>query len=829
MAVQQRRYNDKYEGENLNKVAFPLGGIGAGMVCLEGTGALSHVSLRHRPEVLHEPQMFSALCVKGIADDGGNVARVLEGPVPGWKIMFPMSGQPTGTGGIGLTYGLPRFGEASFDARFPFATVSLSDESLPVTVEMTGWSPFTPPDADDSSLPIAALEFRFVNTSDREVEAVYSFNARNFMAINKASGTSAVRATAGGLELYQAGSDKAPWQEGSFCAVADAPAAKVDCAWFRGGWFDPLTTIWSAIEQGEAIEQPPVTEGDPSPGGSIFVPFTLPPKGENTINLRLGWYVPQSNLSAGHKPLAESGGETGDNPELPTHEPWYSSKFPDIEAVMAYSKKHFDRLRLASETFRDCFYDTTLPAEVVEAVAANLTILKSPTCLRQKDGRFWAWEGCGDSAGSCHGSCTHVWNYAQALPHLFPSLERTIRETEYNECLRTDGFQAFRAKLPISELTDTPMDGAEKVPAADGQLGSIMRIYREWRISGDNAWVSELWPKVKRSLDFCINTWDPERVGAVVEPHHNTYDIEFWGPDGLCTSMYLGALRTAVEIGIALGDDVSEYERLAEKSQMYLETELFEGDYFVQNVIWKGLRAGDPTDGMGIDPKMYDSPESKALLQKEGPKYQYGNGCLSDGVMGAWIADVCGLKEILDPQKVSSHLRAVHKHNFRENLSSHANPQRPTYALNSEAGLLLCSWPKGGEFSLPFVYSNEVWTGIEYQVAAHLMTTGNIDEGLEIVRACRDRYDGKVRNPFNEYECGHWYARAMASYGLIQGLTGIRYDAVEKVLYIAPRITGDFRAFLSTATGFGTAGIKDGQPFIEVVHGEIAVKGVSLS
>src|SRR5262249_7984824 len=158
--------------------------------------------------------------------------------------------------------------------------------------------------------------------------------------------------------------------------------------------------------------------------------------------------------------------------------------------------------------------------------------------------------------------------------------------------------------------------------------------------------------------------------------------------------------------------------------------------------------------------------------------------------------------------------------------SAHANPQRPSYACGSEGGLLLCTWPKGGELSLPFVYSNEVWTGIEYQVASHLMRLGLVEEGLEVVRACRDRYDGRVRTPFNAYECGHWYARAMSSYALLYGLSGARYDAVEKVLHLEPAIRGDFRAFLSTATGYGTVGVKDGKPFLETRSGKIEVKEV---
>jgi len=223
------------------------------------------------------------------------------------------------------------------------------------------------------------------------------------------------------------------------------------------------------------------------------------------------------------------------------------------------------------------------------------------------------------------------------------------------------------------------------------------------------------------------------------------------------------------------------------------------------------------------------SPEAIALFEKEGPKYQYGEGCLADGVLGSWMALVCGVGQILDPGKVASHLGAVHKHNLKKDLSEHANPQRPSYACGAEGGLLLCTWPRGGELSLPFVYSNEVWTGIEYQVASHLMLLGMIEEGLEIVRTCRDRYDGRVRNPFNEYECGHWYARAMSSYALLQGLTGARYDAVEKTLHLTPSVRGDFRAFLATATGYATLGVKDGRPFVEVKSGAIDIREIKYT
>ena len=804
---QRRRYNGSYSGEYLNRVAFPMGGIGAGMICLEGTGALSHFSLRNRPEVFNEPCTFAAVSIKGES----KFARVLEGPVPAWKIF----GAPgTGNGASGTSFGLPRFGSASFRARFPFANVSLRSPDPELEIEITGWSPFEPGDADNASLPVAALEYRIINRSTRMREAVFSFNAKNFMSMGRNS--QAVRAIAGGFVLWGGGSLDRPHEEGAFSATVADPEVKVNCAWFRGGWWDGLTMAWRDIEQGACFDRAPVKEGEEaSPGASLFVPFRLEAGGEKTIVLRLAWYVGRTDLRAGKDP---AGATPASVQAAPTYRPWYSGRFSGIEDITTYWKEHYEELRRKSKHFSDCFYDSTLPAEVVEAVAANLTILKSPTVLRQSDGRLWAWEGCSDSSGCCHGSCTHVWNYAQAIPHLFPSLERTLRETEFGPSQNDAGHQQFRSALPIRPVEH------DFYAAADGQLGGIMKIFREWRISGDTEWLRRLWPKVKQSLDYCIETWDPQHKGVVEEPHHNTYDIEFWGPDGMCTSFYLGALQAAIAMAKALGDSVSLYAELLAKGKKLAESELFNGEYFIQRIEWKNLRAKDPLENKSMVGEY--SPEAVALFEKEGPKYQYGNGCLSDGVLGSWLALVCGVGEVLDRGKVASHLKAIHRYNLRRDLSAHANPQRPSYACGSEGGLLLCTWPKGGAPSLPFVYSNEVWTGIEYQVASHLIAMGMVKEGLEIVSACRDRYDGSVRNPFNEYECGHWYARAMSSYALLQGLTGARYDAVEKVLYLNPKIQGDYRCFLATATGYGTVGIKSGRPFFEPVAGTVEIRQI---
>jgi hypothetical protein len=213
------------------------------------------------------------------------------------------------------------------------------------------------------------------------------------------------------------------------------------------------------------------------------------------------------------------------------------------------------------------------------------------------------------------------------------------------------------------------------------------------------------------------------------------------------------------------------------------------------------------------------------LLKREGPKYQYGSGCISDGVIGLWMARMYGIETPHSRAKIRVALQSIFKNNFKTDLSQHANAQRPGYAMGHEPGLLLCSWPRGAKPTLPFVYSDEVWTGIEYQVASHLIAEGLVEEGLTIVEATRSRYDGRVRNPWNEYECGNYYARAMSSYALLSAASGFRYSAVDRTLHFGPQVPiRPFRCFFSTALGFGTISLDRHTVTVQLLEGELRVE-----
>jgi len=821
-----------YSGMNATQVAMPIGGIGAGCVCFNGYGGLQDFSVWNHPTTTALPEgfapsrgAFAILHVKGTTP----ITKLIEGPFPVLKIFDQgLQGEGYRRGGF---EGFPRFDRCEFKGEFPFGEAKISDAKIPLNVTVTAWNPFIPLDDKNSSIPCAILEYTFHNASRESVEFEFSYHLSH-LAPGCGPDESHSRNTAipgKGVFLHNTEEPKAE-SYGSACLIAIANVPKIKAMWLRSpGWeFDSLSALWREVSTGKFTDNDGTNSIDTAGrnGASILLEGKLAPGESRSFPLVVAWHFPNSYLQVGgvhEAPKPENVGcrNTSDGP---LWRPFYASVWNDAREVALHVEQNYADLRSRTEKFKDTLFSSTLPPYVLDAISANLAIVKSPTVLRVENGDIWGWEGCFPDAGCCHGSCTHVWNYAQAFPHLFPKLERTLRELELIRSMNDEGHVTFRAALPEGEVKH------DFHAASDGQLGGIMKLFREWQISGNEDWLKKMYPLAKRSLDYCIRTWDPDHRGGLFEPHHNTYDIEFWGPDGMCTTIYLGALSALAQMALATGhsDDASFYQDLAKKCARFLDNQLFNGEYYQQKVEYSDLR--DQSFAKLIAAVDENSSEMQKLLKREGPKYQYATGCLSDGVIGAWMATMYGIETPLTRSNVRSTLQAIFRHNFKTDLSQHANAQRPGYAMGHEPGLLLCSWPRGNKPTLPFVYSDEVWTGIEYQVASHLIAEGFVTEGLTIVKALRSRYDGRARNPWNEYECGNYYARAMSSYALLAALSGFRYSAVEKTLWFGPKIKHrPFKTFFSSHSGFGTISLAPDVLSVEVIEGELALEKIVLT
>ncbi len=820
----------RFEGDFQTQIALPLGGLGAGSISFNGYGGLQDWAIRNSPHLTATPDghgtgdAFFALlrCSSPHQSEPSSTCKLLEGPLPWGKVYDQgLQGQGYRHGGF---EGLPRMRQCVFEGEFPFGRVQLSDPKMPLSVQVEGWSPFVPRDDIASGAPCAILSYTLSNPTEHPVEFELSLHLSH-LAHGDAGGASWKKTRNAAFD----GSGAWGWNTfepssphfGSAALLAlppDNTQVLTKAMWFRGAWFDAVTHLWRECSEGRfSSNEGLISTGAPlehaGPNGfSILVRGTLEAGQATTIPAVVAWHFPNCDQSFG---AAQPG----------SWQTFYSTVWKDAREVARWARDHYDSLMRRTRLFCRALHDSTLPSEVLDAVGSNLAILKSPTVLRQPSGNVWGWEGCFAGSGCCHGTCTHVWNYAQALPHLFPALERTLREQELERSLRADGHASFRAALPDGAPDEHWNDFHA---AADGQLGGILKLWRDWQISGERSWLERLWPNAKKSLDWCIARWDPDQRGALFEPHHNTYDIEFWGPDGMCGSIYLGALCAASDLCRELNDEpgAARYQAIAERGSKYLDEELWNGEYFEHKILWRELReqsfARSIAEGnllSGEDPQVLE------VLRAEGPKYQYGQGCLSDGVIGAWMARLYGIESTQNRDKLRQNLLSIFKHNFREDLSEHANTQRPGYALGDEAALLVCSWPRGGRLTFPFPYADEVFTGIEYQVASHLILEGFLDEGLSIVRSVRGRFDGRKRNPFNEYECGNFYARALASYALLQSLSGFRYLAPSKTLELAPQVSRDnFKCFFSTEHAWGTIECSASTCSVQVLEGHLEIQ-----
>ena len=824
-------------GDTATQVSMPMGGIGAGSICLNGYGGLQDFSIHERPETTSLPEGFSCnspeaafavLHVKG----SSSVTKLVEGPFPALKIFDQgLQGQGLRRGGF---EGFPRFRKCTFKGEYPFGEVRLSDSFVPLEVKLTAWNPFIPLDDKNSGIPCVILEYTLHNASREPVEYEFSYHLSHLAAGCKPEQSGSSNTVIPGSGVFLSNNEEANaegYGSASLTVIGNQP--RIKGMWLRSPeWtYGSLTALWREVSTGTFTTNEGSNRIDTTGrnGASILLEGKLAPGESVTYPVLLAWHFPNCYLEAGRRPRTSTaqgnvGCRTMPAGQPPLWRPRYATIWKDAREVAAYVEKEYSSLRARTVKFKEALFSSTLPPYVLDAISANLAILKSPTVLREENGNLWGWEGCFPDKGCCEGSCTHVWNYAQAFPHLYPQLARTLRNLEYVRSMDDRGHVNFRGAIP-----EGPVD--HKGPAAaDGQLGGIMKVYRDWHISGDTGWLREMYPLAKRSLDYCIGTWDPDHRGGLFEPHHNTYDIEFWGADGMCTSIYLGALSAMAKMAQAVGQTSDEafYGDLAKRCAHFMDEELFNGEYYRQKVQHLDLRDTSFANSVAhVDDK---SSEMQQLLKREGPRYQYGGGCLSDGVIGAWMARAYGIETPITRKNVRSTLHAIFKNNFKTDLSEHANAQRPGYAMGREPGLLLCSWPHGDKPTLPFIYSDEVWTGIEYQVSSHLIAEGFVNEGLTIVKAVRSRYDGRTRNPWNEYECGNWYARAMASYSLLGALAGFRYSAVERTLWFGPQLsTRPFKSFFSTASGFGTIALDERSVSIQMIEGELPIEKLALT
>ncbi|GIV11140.1 MAG: hypothetical protein KatS3mg020_0631 [Fimbriimonadales bacterium] len=735
-----------YPAERIRAIAMPVGGIGTGCFALGGDGALLDWQLMSRPHRGWRPA-YSHLLLRIQPEGGAPRLRVLESLQP-----LTLDADHGATGALG---GIPRMRALGFDAAYPFGRARLQDPELPFEAHIEAFNPIIPEATDDSSLPFGLLRIALHNHADTPVDATLVFALSNCIgddgvASDLRGNLTEFAETHGwrGFVMRKDSEQRSPrW--GELALLCDDPNALVARRWAfqeRRAWgADVLALIDTLLGEGvladPAPDQPCPTSDERDIRSSVSVRLTLPPRGAAERRFLLAWWFPYRDL----RELGWFQGGLDADPIVRNH---YATRFSGALQVANAVIPRLPELYERTAAFVRSIIENH-PAPIAESALNCLAVLRSPTCFRLEGGNFYAFEGCNATTGCCHGSCTHVWNYEQATLALFPELHRSMLESHLRYGLMDDGAQRFRLDLPLGM-------SQWSFAAADGQMGLIVRTYQQYQRDADLEWLRAYYPLAKRLLAFAWQPggWDADRDGVMENAQHNTYDIEFFGPNPMTGVWYLAALRAGEAMAQVMGDAefAAECRRLFEQGSAWIDSHLFNGEYYEQRV------QTPPTPPHPATCTLKPIPDT--------PPYQMGKGCLIDQLTGQYKANRAGLGDLLKREHIVQALRSILRYNFLPNLHAHYNNMR-VYATADEAGVVICSYPRGERPPLPPVYWAECWTGLEYMLARLLLDYGLHAEALQVVQAVRARHDGAKRNPFNEPECGGYYARAMAAWSLV--------------------------------------------------------------
>lgn len=791
-----------FTGRRLDRISCPLGGIGTGGIGLGGRGNLQDWQIFNRPETGNNPELtLPGLWVS------------VEGAPPYSVVLERRYLPPYDTGENGFSPGpapgLPRLSEAKFFSSFPISRIEFEDSDCPVKVALEAFSPFQPLDADASGLPCALLTYEIHNPGPSAAEVVVAWSLSNPVG-SAAKRRNEPRSASGisGLLMTDPTLASDDPVHGSFALAALPPTgitAEVLPQWTgdsvsagaRHFWFDDFAQTGNL-----GVSQNPVSHV-----GSVSIRQRIPARAARSFRFLLAWHFPNRTPErCGWDAPAGKGKVVIGN--------YYCTRFDDAWAVATDVAAHLPELETRTRSFLTALQNSTLPGAVKDAACANLSTLVSNTSFRIADGSFHGFEGCGNKAGLGFGSCTHVWNYEMVTQFLFPSLSRSMREISFGYATDDEGHMDFRHKLPL---------GFEHwgAAASDGQMGQIVKLYFDWTASGDDDWLRRQWPAAKRALAYAWRPggWDERKSGVMDGVQHNTYDVEFYGPNSMCSTWYLAALRAMARMAEAMDDPdlAADCHRMVDQGSRWIDANLFNGEFYVQKIrgiaddkIATGLR-----EGMG----------SKNTIN---PQFQLGGGCFVDQLIGQHAAIVLGLGTLLDPAHIRATLASIHRYNYKPILAHHATMQR-VYALNDEPGLVVCDYSKGGRPDVPLFYFSEVWSGLEYSVAALMMANGMVDEGVQYFHNTRSRYNGENRNPYDESEYGRHYTRPMASWAAIPVLSGFRYNARSSRMDLVPRLkTAPFQCFWSTPKAWGSFELTSRALTLTPVVGSVSLKQLAV-
>lgn len=792
-----------YSHEHLRCVAMPLGGIGTGHFCICGDGSFRQWQIANRikhtaflPGTFfaiadHSSGMITKLICDKYWDEPFEPAPgISDHLIPG-QLRREMDGYQCAD-------------DVTFSATYPIAKLQFG---LPngIHCAITALSPFEPFDHDKSSIPCAMFEIQVENRSSQDMLLALVASLQNCI------GWDLEQEITGVSHPNYGGNTNQPIQNGIVMRSTALPAEHP----FNGElalhlsessrilpcWQQPPELHAFVFENAATIAAPS------KPGytwnGAVARDIRLSIGETVTVRSIISWRFPnrfvdfQQNERLVPKGTAQ---------HLGNH---YCARFATAAAAAQYASNNWDSILRTAKEYVGAFDESSIDAAVIQAITANTSTLRSAVCMRTADGFFHGFEGaCGAFSGGpdaiggcCPMDCTHVWNYDQTLLHLWPELHRTMRESDWLHNQNAKGYLPHRTILPLAAPRYWEMEiGGPLNPAIDGLFAGVLKTYQQWRTYENEEWLNGILPHARGAMEYAIAIHDCEGDGVIHGEQPNTYDIHLYGPNTFIGTQYLAALLAS--------------------EQMFAHDHEFA----------KLCRSRFENGSENYDKLCWNGSYYRQVIEMNERDYQFGEGCMSDQLLGQWWAHICGLGYVLNPERVRQAVKTIFETNYKHVTKETLQKPRQ-YAVAGERGLFNATYPQGTRPRVPLEYSDEIWSGVEYAFASLLIYEGFIEEACEIVRSARSRYDGRIRNPFNEIECGDHYVRPLSSFSLLLALTGMQYSRMTNTLSFRMHETVlPIEVPFFAGECFGTVKIdRELKTDIKLLNGRLFLKELSVS
>lgn len=807
--------SETFTNQNRVRSGITIGGIGTGGMELRKDGQFYNWSIFNNyplgvgplldlpvPPFSNEQESFLYFLVR----------YQVEGEQPKIKLLHLTNGyQEGGLIGENPIYYFPWMSavdKIEYAGRFPFVNMQFTDEEMPFDISLEAFSPFIPHDADNSAIPGAYFNFKIKSKTDKEVQVMLVGSLRNLVAydvVDKYFISDTVvtpdykyfehtvgrvaedHITNGQMILGAKGGDEVSYYLGWAHRhpyfermLINKTLGNMDDTPGRNAMNSNGDTIgWIGDNNNQVMKS------------SVAVSQTLHSKGESEARFFMSWYFPNAYGAIKERtergksePLrTEKGYEIGlKMTEKVGH--YYENFYADAREVAQYLMENEDDLSDRSHQFTNDFYATTTDQYILDQVNSHFNTYITSSQFDRK-GRFAIREGITSNNSWGPNVTADVSLYGSvSIVSLFPELQKSSMrahkalQTPLGEINHGLGYDLGKNQ----NGTFGVYDRVDLVP------NYIQLVLRDYLFTNDKDYIQEMWPSVKLGIEYVLKERDhdgdqmPDMDGIMC-----SYDnFPMYGLASYIQSQWVVAMTLAARVAEDMGEKqhAKTYAKIAKSGAELMEKQLWNGEYFNLSNDYNGDK--------GID-----------------------NGCLTDQLMGQWVADMTGMGPLFDQKKIHASLKTILDYSFIEG----------DYLRN-------CTWPSHPDFfpmhntNLWVDQANTPWTGVELAFASFLIYEGMVAEGKAVIKAVDERYR-KSGLYWDHQEFGGHYYRPMSSWAIMNAISG--FTLSKNAYGFAPaEDKADFNYFFSANTGTGNLSRANELITLHAATGELSLSSLTL-